>query len=372
MHEPSTNHPTILPAGVTQGAFLTFRLIDKYYGIDAHLVREIVRLPEITPMEEAPPFVAGILNLRGHMVPVIDLHLRMGRLSVPYKVGDSVVVLEVQNHLLGIIISEVMEVRTFEKEEMEQTPNLGESEIKYNTHIIHGIAQADDQMIMLLATQLLFNFSDSVTEARNELEGGEGGDEPSHRLAQRRSFHPDCSLEEREILRNRARMLRIVQNERDHLHAASSSEKKLALAVVSLYGELLGVDLAIVMGFAPLRHVTPIPCCPDFVVGDMNLRGEILTLVDLGRVLNMTTSQQEPTGKVLVVGWEGIKIGVPIHEVVDVIHLFADEIAAPPARTGFLDPEHLRGVAPYGQEMLGIVDLKRILSHENLIVNETV
>lgn len=370
--------PNTSPADVAtqEGmACLIFRLMDKFYGVDAHLVREIVRLPEVTPLEEAPHYVIGVINLRGHVIPIMDLHLRMGRLPLPYQVSDAVAILEIQGKILGVVISEVVEVRVIASREMEQAPNYWEQESRRSQHIVASVAQAGDEMVMLLSPDHLLHGWDEVAHASPGRSPGEEhpGENEDHPLVHRRIFQPQATPEERQLFRNRAKLLRAVQNFRDHHHIHGHGEHKMALAVVSLYGELLGIDLTIVLGFAPLRHVTPIPCCPDHIVGDMNLRGEILTLVELGRVLNMNLQpHQGKAGKVLVVGWDGLKIGIPIQEVVDVIHLFPEDIAAPPTRTGFLDREHLRGVAPYGEQMLGIVDLKKILSHENLLVNETV
>ena len=74
-------------------AILIFNLDDARFGVDATRVRESVWLPELTPIEEAPPYIAGIFSLRGQIVPVTDLNLRFGHPARPYRLSDQIVIL---------------------------------------------------------------------------------------------------------------------------------------------------------------------------------------------------------------------------------------------------------------------------------------
>ena len=146
--------------------------------------------------------------------------------------------------------------------------------------------------------------------------------------------------------------------------------------MVGLNGEYFGIDLAIVREFSALRIVTPVPCCPEHVVGQMNLRGDILTLMDIRAALNMpfanvrNGTSSDPTGKVVVVQTNALKVGVLVDDVFDVMNLQPSEIHAVPSAVQSLSEEYLKGTAPCGEKMLSILDLPKILTQGALIVNE--
>src|SRR6185436_21126644 len=94
------------------------------------------------------------------------------------------------------------------------------------------------------------------------------------------AFFADATAEERAILRERALGLMPAGESQDRFHL-------MPLAVVSLNGEYFAVDLNLVREFGTIHHVTPVPCCPPHIVGQMNLRGDILTLVDIRGALRM-------------------------------------------------------------------------------------
>src|SRR5690349_14814383 len=89
---------------------LIFTLRGSVYGVPASAVREILWLPELTPVEESPRYVAGVLNLRGRIVPVIDLNIRFGLAPRRCRLEDSVIILEGEGSLAGLIVTAVRDV----------------------------------------------------------------------------------------------------------------------------------------------------------------------------------------------------------------------------------------------------------------------
>ena len=86
---------------------LIFTLRGGVYAVPASAVREILWLPELTPVEESPRYVAGVLNLRGRIVPVIDLNVRFGHAPRPYHLEDSVILFEWEDAIAGLIVNSV-------------------------------------------------------------------------------------------------------------------------------------------------------------------------------------------------------------------------------------------------------------------------
>jgi purine-binding chemotaxis protein CheW len=123
------------PAGTAQGdartgKYLTFQLANEEFGIRVLKVREIMGLQEITVVPQTPVHIKGVINLRGKIVPVIDLRLKFGILSAEYTQRTCIIVTQVQGEagivLMGIIVDGVCEVLNLTASEIEDTPDFGE------------------------------------------------------------------------------------------------------------------------------------------------------------------------------------------------------------------------------------------------------
>lgn len=133
--------------------YLTFMLANEGYGIDIQGVREINEMMSITPIPEAPPFMKGIVNLRGKIIPVIDLRERFG-MTAKANTKDNhncIVVVETQvsggKHSTGLIVDTVNEVCEIKPEQIEEKVELG---ARVSSDYITGIAKISDQVIILL------------------------------------------------------------------------------------------------------------------------------------------------------------------------------------------------------------------------------
>ncbi|MEO5340868.1 MAG: chemotaxis protein CheW [Magnetococcus sp. MYC-9] len=349
--------------------YLIVNLTDTLYGVDARQVREVIRLPEVTPLEDAPHFIIGVINLRGRVVPVLDLNSRLGHLPQErYLLSDAVVVLEQGDLLLGLLVNEVREVVSLTVEDWEmaplfealpETPEAGMRRYRF----VQGVAKLEDDLVMLLATEHLLHVQPSDwTGQEQEESGGEGVEG----LTPRRRFNPVGDTAALPVFHERARRLRQQLDQQ-------AMEERVSLAIVRLHGELLGVDLRGVSGFTRLSKVTPVPCCPAHIAGSMNLRGEVLVLVDVRQILNLTTTGSEQgMEKAVIVSLGQYEVGVLVHEVVDVIHIQQTDMAATPTAASALRGEHLQGAVPYGKQMLGILNIQAILADPALLVNEEV
>lgn len=355
------------------GTYLIFRLADKLYGLAAHMINEVVRLPEITPLEEAPTHILGVINWRGRTTPVVDLHLRMGRRSEPLRLTDAVIVLEYGKTTVGITVNEILEVRTFLPGEMDPTPQFTDPDHRRGHAVVSQVAQTEDELVLLLdPARLLTPFDEeSPLMAASEGEIPEiseamvGEEDLSFALRPPRSPYAHLGKEERRILRERALRLRLTTGDWETHHDV------ISLAVVELHNELLAMNLNKIRGFAQIRGITPIPCCPPHVLGSMNLRGNILTLIDISRILNIPASNPNPPVHVLLVEHHAQVIGIGAHQILDIIHLRPEEIAKAPTSSGALNRELLQGAALYGTTMFSLVDLGRIFTSPEWIVNDS-
>ena len=134
-----------------EGKYLTFSMADEEYGISILKIKEIIGMMPITTIPQTPDFVKGVINLRGKVIPVIDLRLRFGMDSIEYTERTCIIVVEVQGQsgtvMIGIVVDSVSEVLNINGEDIEETPAFGTS---LNTNYISGMAKIEESVKILL------------------------------------------------------------------------------------------------------------------------------------------------------------------------------------------------------------------------------
>jgi len=134
-----------------EGKYLTFTLADEEYGISILKIKEIIGMMPITSVPQTPAFVKGVINLRGKVIPVIDLRLRFGMESNDYTERTCIVVVEIVGQtgtiLMGVVVDAVSEVLNIKSNEIENTPTFG---TKLDTDYILGMAKMEGSIKILL------------------------------------------------------------------------------------------------------------------------------------------------------------------------------------------------------------------------------
>ena len=148
--------------------YLTFSLGDEVYGIDIRVVIEIIGIQKITNVPEVPDYVRGIINLRGKIIPVVDMRLRFRREYREYTDRTCVIVVEINGVLIGLIVDGVSEVLDIAEKNVVPPPDLRASQNKY----IRGIGKLESSVVLLLDWEKLFSEDDQ------ELLGSAAGSEP--------------------------------------------------------------------------------------------------------------------------------------------------------------------------------------------------
>ncbi len=138
---------TEMKTGEMAGKYLTFVLQGEEYGIGILKVREINGLMDITPVPQTPDFVEGVINLRGKVIPVVDLRLKFGMPKADYTKETCIIVVDVNSLLMGIVVDTVSEVLEVKEEEIEPPPNFGS---KVHVDFILGIGKIKDKVKILL------------------------------------------------------------------------------------------------------------------------------------------------------------------------------------------------------------------------------
>lgn len=358
---------------ILEQSYLLFRLNQSIYGIESHLIEEIFFLPELTPITDTPREIVGVINLRGDIIPIMDLYLRFGYHSPDYQLTDSVMILKCQHLRLGIIVNQVQEVRSIAPSEITQKLAYSTDTREESIPLYKGIAHSKDNIISLLNVEILVRsleahpsqvIQKTLSLDVEELDELQGRDKEG-RLLEWRAFCPQATPEMRAIFKERA----------EHLQQVTISNDLLGfkpLAVISFGHEFFGIDLKIVREFTDIDQVTPIPCCPNYFVGNINLRGEIVTLLDISQVLNLPPIHSEDSKQAMVIEVEDLVIGVLVEGIHDVFLLDPRNITTVPTAIHSINDEYLMGAAVYREKMMSILDLQKMLMRGNLVVDETI
>jgi purine-binding chemotaxis protein CheW len=143
----STNNQVQTDQSKLAGKYLTFLLKGQLYGVPVSNVREINSYSEITPIPQTPTFVAGVMNLRGKVIPVINLREKFRFESIPVNKETCIVVIDTQDGQMGVIVDGVSSVLDLIGPQIEPTPKLGEDSVEA---FILGLGKVDHQVIILI------------------------------------------------------------------------------------------------------------------------------------------------------------------------------------------------------------------------------
>ena len=354
----SPEAPSALQNEIVEAPFLIFRLGASLFALPALAVREIHALPALSPLPETAPFIVGVLNLRGAIVPVMDLAARLEQDAPPFQLSDTVVVLDFDGADIALIVSEVRSVERLLSTQIEATP-AHSRQPGLAAPFVAGVTQVDEGMVMLLHLRHLLDWATPTSASPTG-------------TAVRRFNSQEWTPGERAMLEARAERLRAV---------ATNEETKgdAPVALVALGGEFMGIELSDVREFVSVSALAPVPCCPPHILGQINLRGDIVTLVDVRSTLR--TARSTPpyfAGRgphavpVVVVQHEGAPVGIAIDQVRDVLYLRDDERLVLDAGTGrgAHNGKFFSGGALYQGRLLPLLDVAQLFAEGDLEVDE--
>ena len=150
-------HEAARAATAAGGEFLTFRLGAEEYGIDILKVQEIRSYEQPTRIANAPSFIKGVVNLRGVIVPIVDLRTKLGCDSVEYNSFTVVIVLNVKGRVVGAVVDSVSDVLELSRDAIKAAPEMNSA---VDTSFITGIGSVNDRMLILMDIEGLMTSAD--------------------------------------------------------------------------------------------------------------------------------------------------------------------------------------------------------------------
>ncbi|WMJ09176.1 chemotaxis protein CheW [Nitrosomonas sp. sh817] len=153
----NTTNPQPPVATPVANEFLTFRLGHEEYGIEILKVQEIRGYDAITQIANSPEFIKGVVNLRGIIVPIVDMRIKFDLGQAQYDQFTVVIILNVAGRVMGMVVDGVSDVLTLEDEQIRPTPGLGSI---IDTEYIMGLGTVDERMLILIDIEKLMSSSD--------------------------------------------------------------------------------------------------------------------------------------------------------------------------------------------------------------------
>ena len=151
--------------------FLTFTLGEENYALDILTVKEIRGYENPTKIANAPAFIKGVINLRGDIVPIVDLRIKFNVGKANYDEFTIVIVLHIHNRIVGIVVDSVSDVVSLAKSELRPPPDFG---VTFDSRYLLGLATINEQMIILVDINELISsdemglFDRSITDVKNK------------------------------------------------------------------------------------------------------------------------------------------------------------------------------------------------------------
>jgi purine-binding chemotaxis protein CheW len=137
--------------------FLTFNLGEELYGVDILRVQEIKGYTAVTKIPNTPPHIKGVLNLRGTIVPIVELRTKFGMPTMDYTAFTVIIVVVVRDKVMGLVVDAVSDVLNIDRKDIQSTPQFG---ARVDVSFVNGIGKSGDKLVALLDMDRLLTVED--------------------------------------------------------------------------------------------------------------------------------------------------------------------------------------------------------------------
>jgi purine-binding chemotaxis protein CheW len=314
-----------------------FQISAYYFGIDIKMVSEVLRMVEITRMPKSPAFVEGVINIRGRIVPIINLRKLFGLEQKPHTMNTEIIIGKIAEKEIGFTIDQIAEIVTVTVDDILPPDKQTVPMARY---LIGMVTLTQGLMFLIDLTKIL------DTEKRALLRKLSPTQKQYEKAEQ-------IVTEEDRILRTRALELSKRKEEK--------ATKARQIITFNLGDENYGMDITKVREIAPIRDLYHIPSAPKHIMGAINLRGDIIAIMDLKQLFNLSPSTITNDTRIIVLGQSFIQIGFVVDSVPDIIELPVDLIEPPLTTIERVQMDYLEGEAQWESKLIGLINVRNII-----------
>lgn len=231
--------------------FISFKCSGEEFGVEIGKVKEILKMSAITPVPRAPDYLLGMMNLRGTIIPVLDLKHRLGQGRFQATEKTRILVLSVSGSLSGIVVDEVSQVQRIDMSTIEPPPKVTRGIDRF---YLENVAKIKDRQGLVMMLDLAEVLNVEI-------------------IRERKTIH-DTSIDTGRTGTKKETV------EEEHL------------AVFFLGDEEFGIDISVVKEMLRLETITAVPNVPDYIKGIQDIRDNVLPIIELRRLVNMESLDQ--------------------------------------------------------------------------------
>ncbi|MCD6254438.1 MAG: chemotaxis protein CheW [Thermotogae bacterium] len=301
---------------------MTFALGDEIYAVPVECVREIVRLQRLTRVPLAPKYVEGIANLRGEVLPIMNLRKRLGLEEINLETAK-VVILEQSGKTLGVIVDRTAQVVHISPEQIEEADTS-------SNFVRRVIRTKEGSMYMMLEVDKLLELGEDQKNSKT------------------------------------TKALERTETEKEQV----AMEKYIQIVTFEMSGEIYGFPIEYVQEIIRYSKPTEVPDVPPYVKGIINLRGDVLPIVDLRSMLNLMVSEVNELTKVIVLNFKGASIGFIVDKISEVLRVPESEIKDPPPLIRQQGNKEVLGIVRTEENSIMIIDPSILISEEVIGLSE--
>ena len=308
-----------------EAQFVGFRLGEEEYAVGISEVQEIIRVPEITKVPKAPEFVEGVINLREKVLPIISLRKRFALENIEKTDSQRIIVVNIDGISTGMVVDSVSEVLRLSKDAIEPPPPILSG---FDSDHLQGIGKMEDGKRLLLLLNLHKLLTSSEKKTLSQLSKAEKGESEKEK----------------------------------------KEEKKMAeeeqLVSFKIENEEFGVNIEEVQEIIRIPEITRVPQAPFFVEGVINLRGNILPVIDLRKRFELEATEKTSATRIVVTNVNGKTTGIIVDSVSEVTRLPKTSIEPPPPIVAGIEARYIRGIGKLndGKRLLILLNLEEILT----------
>lgn len=318
-------------SNITECQLVTFRLGDDEFGTDIMDVKEIIRVPDITKVPNAPSFVEGACNLRGNILPIIDGRTRFNLERKNKDENSRVLVIDANGKATGIVVDKVSEVMRINTADIEETPQIVRN---VDSDYLNGVVKLDNgnRLVMILDVVSALNANNNEKDYDKML---------------------DPNSQKDKILENSSSVEVI---EEEQLVSFLLGKEEYAIGIMKVK-EIIRVP-----------QIVKVPNCESYIEGVVSIRNNLLPIISLRNYFGMTHVDMNDSTRILVADMGDFTAGIMVDKISEVLRVPLSIIQPPPKFTT-QSGEQLKGVAKLnnGKRMIMILEPSKLISADEII-----
>lgn len=323
--------------------YLHFLIENDFYALEISHVREVLEYRQIIHLTRIPMIndtIIGVINIRGEIIPIIDLSMRLYNKKISILPNTCIIIIELDDYgkrvIVGIMADTVKGVYKLTEDDIVTKPGFGN---KIRNDFISNFAMIGEEHIILLKTDTLLNFDDL-----SELSGIDIKDLLSIKVAQGGELiHNEISYEEEDV-----------EYKGDEIHYVT----------LLIEDELYGIEMSRIKEIIRVTEMRPVPNSKKFMKGVINLRGKMIPVMDMRERCGLEPKEYHKKTSILIVSLNEIYVGLIVDLVNKVVKISNSNIQYPPHYSAKIDTDFLNGISEVNDKIIIIVDIDKILSPE--------